>query len=500
MTASSWVHPELGPIDPLPVKLRPKKVWKHFYLAEEHWERLCGQDVAAMRREGEAAIGATRAEHDELPSVGPEREDKARALLLRHHDVAYGPAYRVEMEAPGTAWTPAANDKRRYEALTPGSVFLVVQSDRPRSWVVTVFRPHPMTRGVEWDEAEIRRHGVRYFKRRTGMSIDDLARAAAEELSQVASVVPTTVPELWRLSSAVGYGRLLAGAPAVRSALPAGEQAVAGAGAALRSELARSLDWERGLRGVASGLQEERPEELEHALVAAEELLAIAPVVGAGAAAEAFCDRAERLLAWLPAEWSHLATSAAARCRWFDGEESLAGRLWSAVEGAAAGALLREVAPAVRPAATLVDAVLPVPAAWSRWRARASALGAEASAAVRRWAEGALSGLAVERLAPAMGARSAEWVVRGRPAAAGPRYRLFAVDADHPEGYEVTERFTASDGQLWQMTPEDEGVLFVLVASEGEQPLPGVGLAGVLGVAAARADVSVTLREISRPR
>jgi len=28
---SGWTHPSLGPIEPIPPKLCPKKVWQHFY-------------------------------------------------------------------------------------------------------------------------------------------------------------------------------------------------------------------------------------------------------------------------------------------------------------------------------------------------------------------------------------------------------------------------------------------------------------------------------------
>src|SRR5690606_40432115 len=59
---SAWTHPSLGPIELIPPKLCPKKVWQHFYDPGEHWERVCAVDVAVMRREAEVTVGAARSE------------------------------------------------------------------------------------------------------------------------------------------------------------------------------------------------------------------------------------------------------------------------------------------------------------------------------------------------------------------------------------------------------------------------------------------------------
>ncbi|RZO63731.1 MAG: hypothetical protein EVA89_06310, partial [Sandaracinaceae bacterium] len=95
----AWAHPSLGPIDLIPRKLCPKKVWQHFYDPGEHWERVCAVDVAVMRRETEAIVGTARATARELPRLAGERWRRARDLLVAHHDGNYAPAYFSEMSS-----------------------------------------------------------------------------------------------------------------------------------------------------------------------------------------------------------------------------------------------------------------------------------------------------------------------------------------------------------------------------------------------------------------
>lgn len=493
----AWKHPTLGPVEYIPPKMRPAKVWKHFYDEAQHWERLCGQDVGPMRAEAEAVARILRVDHDALPRMEGERWRRGRDLLVRHHDAAYAPAYQTEMASSETVWTPGMDAQHRHKALTPRSVFVVVQFDQP-SWVVTAFRPHPPTQGVEWDEADLRRHGAWYFRKETGMEPESLVRATAENLQRVSSVAPRSVRDVWWLASAVGYGRLLVDHAEVRAALPAAESTLGAADENLLAELRRSLDWDGCLRRLASALKETRSEDLEGLLASSEELLAVADAIGAAPRAEAFCADAEALIAWMPQEWGHLISHAARRCEVFGSSECLVLRLWAAVEDAAVGAAIRETAPSVRPEARLVDAIMPAEPVWLRWRDRVAALARAVSGTAREWVRTCLDAVTVTQPAPAMGGAGAteQWDVRGRPAPNAPHVRIFVIDGDNPDGCEVTERFTESDGDLWRMA-QGERALIVVVASES--PLPGTGLESVLAHAAARDDAVAEVREISPP-
>ena len=120
------------------------------------------------------------------------------------------------------------------------------------------------------------------------------------------------------------------------------------------------------------------------------------------------------------------------------------------------------------------------------------------SGAVGAWVQACLDGISVAQPAPALGGGQAaeeSSEVRGRPAPRAPGYhRIFVVDRDHPDGCEVSDRFTLSDGDLWRVGPADEGAIVILVA--GSRPVPGVGLEAVLANAAERDDVSVGTREL----
>ena len=495
---ATWKHPMLGPIDIIPLKMRPKKVWQHFYDAAEHWERICDQDVEALRSETEAILGVRRVESPALPQLSQQRWPRGRGLLLHHHDAGYAPTYLAEMASTEASWTPTMDSRYRHQALTPRSVFVVVQLDQ-QSWVVTAYRPHPPTRGVGWDEADFQRHGLWYFRKETGMDIDSLARSTAENLNRT-STAPGSLRELWWLASAVGYGRLLADRQEVRAALPVAEAALGATREVLRRELATALDWDDCLGRIARGLKEDRSEDLEDALAASEELLAAASVIDTEEATQAFCASAEELLAWLPPEWSHMADIAAARCRVFGGSEGAVFRLWTAVEAAAVGAAIREASPAMLPRARFVDELIPADPGWLGWRDRIAAFAGDMSTALGRWLQASLDSVSVVQPAPALGSAEPEaepWEVRGRPAPNAPHFRIFVVDEEHPDGHEVTERFTQADGDLWRIDHAGDRALVVIVA--GESPIPGTDLESVLAHAAENKDVLVVERTISPP-
>lgn len=482
---TDWRHPRLGPIELIPPKQRPKKVWKHFYNAAEHWERLCERDVAPMREETEGILGVRRAGREELPRMDKPRWRRARNILQSHHDAAYAPVYRAEMASPETIWTLRMDSRYRHQALTPRSIFIVVELAETNR-VVTAFRPRRSTT-IERDEADLRRDAEWYFGKETGMDIDSLARLTAKSLRRASSVVPDSVRELWWLVCAVGYGRLLASHPEVREPLASGESALSAVRKELRNELARALDWDGCLSRLAAGLEDDRTEPLEDALAVSEELLAVASVVGAEAYGEAFCAEAERLLASLPAEWSHMSEHAQARRRVFGATNSLVLRLWTAVDEAARGMAVQEREPAV----------LTKP--WEQWRDRIAALAGDSSSALGQWVRACLDAISVARTAPVMGGdQDKKWEVLGHPIPGVQSYRVFVVDGDHPHGYDVTEFFTATDGTLWRIHHDDDRAMVVLIA--GEHSIPEGDLDEVLTLVASRDDVIVAAREISPPR
>lgn len=489
---SAWTHP--GPIDRIPENLCPKKVWRHFYDPHEHWERICRIDIAALRSQAEDVVGATRASAQELPSLDSERWRRAKALLTADHDDAYAPAYGAELSSHDTVWTPSMDTTHRLRALTPRSVFVVVQLDQPRSWVVTAFRPRPQVQSADWEESELRQHAVWYFRRVTGINFQELAQAVTDNLRR-ASSPPSTAKGLWWLASAVSYGRLLRHMPEVQDALLAAEKTLIQTPDAVREALRAALEWTSLTERLSDSLKEARPEDLEAVLADAEELLAVAPVVGAESEAETFCQEAELLLPWLPVEWTHLADRARHRGELFAAQPSLSARLWSAVENATTAAIARVIAPSVRPASRLADRVITQQPLSVHWTDRLSRLETSVTTKATAWIVRTIEQLTMAPLAPTMGGSDLtndDWTICGWPTPDAPAYRVFVVDTEHPDGLEVTEQFTEADGELWRLTGHEQALVVIIA---GESPLAGLSMAQVLEDASTRNDVVARTRE-----
>ena len=497
-----WKHPTLGWIEQIPVGLQPKKVWKHFFDEAEHWERLCDADVAGLRGECERRLGISRSAQRELP---PDSRHLVQGPLRRAHDEGYGLVYLQEIASPETRWTEEADANNRHYALTPKSVLVIVQRGKPH-WIVTAFRPLPQKKTVLWDEAAFLRYGKGYFLMMTqNLAQERVTTQLAERLAQVATAAPTTADELWWLASATGYGRLMGNCLEIADALSMAEARLAETAPELLKQLQGELDWEGCLAKIAMGLKEDRPEDLEAALASTEELLAIAPVIGAELKAAEFLSEAEPLIAWLPVEWNHLIDYAGVRCQLFKSAESFALKLWSFVEEVAMGSVIRQEEPTLRPAATLVDRVL-IDEGSRFWQGHIAAQKARKPTLIKdalEWLKDSLESLQISEPIPVMGgadeaAATEPYELHGRPAAGIPFSRIFVIAGEHPAGHELTHRYTLQDGRLWLFDHPDERVLVVLVV--GERPIEGANLEEVLALAADRDDVAVESREFSPAR
>ncbi|TXD37915.1 hypothetical protein FRC96_08110 [Lujinxingia vulgaris] len=486
-----------GLVTPLPNHLRPRKAWKHFYDTKQHWERLCDVEIDTLRAQAESLVGTQRARERKLPRLKSVNRSQALELIAQHHDDFYAPVYMEEMAQPETIWTPKMDSRWRHRALTPNSIFLVIELNKSKSVVVTAFRPHEPSKNVKWDETALRRHGIKYFKKETSMTVDDFASFAAQNLQEASTHPPKTVKDLWWLTSAIGDGRLVRSHNEVQNALQEAESLLQAAPADLIEEFKDTLDWEGVLDELAESLQEPRPEDLEAALASSAELLAIGDAVGAEEETNAFFEELEILVAWVPSEWSHLAESAHARAAIYAGSESPVLRMWEVVEDAALAAVVRESEPAVRPAATLVDALFPKPSRFARWSTRIAEVTSQASETVKDWIEKSLEAIAIQEPMPMMSGNVTEretWEVRGTPLPNAPTYKMFVVDDEYPEGEDVTNHFTPSEGFIWELEePESEALIILIVA---DAPLKEKSLNTLLDEAASRDDVVIRTRVI----
>ena len=502
---SDWRHPVIGPIAPMPRDRQPWKTWKHLYDPAEHWDRLCEGDFqeSAIRVGRIAGRNPTRVRN--LNRVDAKYRRLIRPLLEKDHDAHYSPAYLKEMRSEGTIWAEGKDRRRCFKALSPRSVFLVVER-REMNTVVTAFRPHPPTSGVNWSEDDFGKHARRYFSANTGAVVKtDKAREVAQDLEKYAQAPPGDAQALWWLALSVGMGRVLSSVDEVAAALPAAEKALGAAATETVNELEAALDWSGTLDGISDGLEDDRSDSLEEALASGEDLLVAAAVLGFDEEAASFLQDAAWCISWVPAAWGHL-IDLATRRQAVVGTETLAGQFWTAVAQGVTGALLRESEPVSRPDARFADLILPAPSAWEKAHARASALAIDTATHLVDMSQQALQwidGLVVQQPVPAMGAdkegASTNWELRATSPIAG-HQRVFVVDDEEPEGAEITDFAKDDDDKvtLWELEEPGQVALVLIFASDAE--IPGDRLDELLTAAEQRGDIAVEIRVISRPR
>jgi len=490
---NSWKHPQLGFIDPLADDRALRKVWKHFYDPAEHWERICAENAKSMRIETEKHIGISRAGTSELPNLKGKKRRILQELLMGHHEIGYGPTYQLEMARPSTWWTPEMDANFRHFALTPKSIFIVIELHRPQSWVVTAYRPHPPRKRVNCSEDDLRQHGEWYFEKETGMDKSMFARIISDKLVKT-NDTPTTADELWWLVSAIGYARLVDNHTKLGDALADAEARLSQVPKSVFESLNETLDWEGCLNQVVEGLKNSRPEELEHALSNAEELLAIAEVTKSQNQAEGFLAQFNEVIAWLPPEWNHLIETATTRSEILGSSTAMACRLWEQVKESAIGATIRESEPAVRPEPTIVDSLF---ASEPDWLSRQVITIKEYFETL---SQEILDGLRVQAPEPALGEQEDSidiFELRGTFAvSASEELRIFIMAKAYQQGYEITEAVQSGDDHLWDLEKEDDVILVILVT--GDRPIDGDTLEAVLEHSKGRNDVRVAYRKISR--
>lgn len=490
---TAWKHPWLGPIGPIPQQSQPKKVWKHLYAPEQHWERLCGYDIAELRAKAEAVVGVSRSEQRGLPRL----KNNAKQILLQHHSEHYAPVYLSEMSSIETIWTPNMDSRHRHFALTPNAIFVVVALKDPESFIVTAFRPHPGTRNVKWSEEEIKRHAVEYFQSETDVKVDGSASRVAENLNRITEI-PDTVNEVWWLASAVGHGRLLHSYSEVAEALPAAEKLLEAVPSQLRGEMKNALNWSELSSRLADALKESRPEELESVLADAEDLLAVSAAIGPDERCEAFLTEFEMLIPWIPSEWGHISERARLRKIAYGSEPSLVSGMWQQVEDSILSALVRESTPTLRPASTIADSLFPE-SRWQKFRDAIALLGTRSRAtldSVVSWIDESIANVNVTSLSPTMSEGEDEVVgtVHGEEAPNAPHYRVFIIDDDCTEIQDVTSRFARGDGHLWDFTSDTESATVAIFA--GQSPILAKTLEEAILEAEKRSDVVVRAVEV----
>lgn len=483
-----WRHPELGEVAPIKRAHQPAKVWKHLYDPAERWGQLSAADPQRLHDEAvEAGCPVFR-----VSSFRPRFHWRVRRLLERHHDLAYGPAYASELGDPRTRWGPKCSDATRWVGRSPNSVVGIVAAS-PVVRVLTAYRPLPPIPGVGWSDEDFRRQADYVFEKETGLDPTS-AQRLAEELQRVHLREAATMQDCWWLALAVARGRGADSvAPEVQVALEKAERSLASTPDALRAELVRSVRLGVLVDRLSDGLKQTEPEDVECVLSDLEDALLVLDALGAVDEVATLVEQAGSLIHWTPPEFMVLAAQARHRLRMLPGGGAAA-QLWAAVEESVTGAALRDAAPMLRPKARLVDLLVPDMSVLER----VAAIGATGIGAGRSWLGQQLDGLVLRGPVPIMGrdASTEPWLVRGEGTLES-SLRMFAVDAEYPDGYDITALASVPGAALWQLERPGQAVTFVLVRSD--MPLGSSTLSGILTEAEGRTDIYFATREISRP-
>lgn len=479
---------------PIPSKAAPKKLWKHFYNPTERWDRLCDVNINAWRQEAEGIIGYTRETHDEPPQVSHKTWARAKPLFREHHESGYMPVYMSELEDEHTRFAPSNDDSPRTIALTPRALYIVIDNDSNAPWVVTAYRPYPYGKRFDWDEDDFQRVAAKRFQNNT-MSNHTYTATVASWLER-ANKPASTTQELWRLAFSVAQARTLAEDARIATLLAESTRALEATPRELFIELGALLDFGTCIEQLSLGLEQERPEDFEQALEGAEELLVVAEVIGAHEKSTHFIEDIEAIIPWVPAEWSHLRVRARNHAAMLDAESG-ARRLWELVEDCVIAACVMEGEPAVKPTPHLYKKLLPAASPWAPLLEQLSRLTHNITKAIETPLSQLTDSFQVMQPAPLMGSTLEEQrELRAHMPTLSPELhaRIFVVDEEHPEGFDVTEYIGQTSSHFWTLD-NDERALVVFILSEAPIAL-GASLDELVALAREREDMALATREV----
>ena len=463
-----WRHPQLGEVSEMQPEEQEVKGWKHLYDPLERWDQLF--DTAIEKLHSQARANGCREWRRRLKGMRHPRLARAcRGRLHRHHDEFWRAAYAEALMSPESR----IGKDRFWEGnptvlASPRGVWLVLTPDGGR--VFNAFRPHPPGQGVNWEEHDFAAQAYRRFMQNTGTAMSDR--------SQQLQRVVTRPVDAWHLALVVGS--------ALADPQPVEADALRDAMTRLRglSESVRraALPTQEDLLDALEGALDESSEDLEDATTAVlsvENALVAYELLLGEAAAKQLHLVVEGLVAWAPESWLGLETAVAARR-----EETVgvAQAWWETVDEVLAAILVSQAETVHSSVSTLADR-LTTPPWWESWAERMSAVPHVLVKPLR---------MGVQTHAASLGVAEEPWDVRSSGLPHG--VQLFIVDADSPEGENVTGD-VEDGGAIWLL--EKPGQEAYVVRIEG---IPSaVDLATALSQVGKTPGAQVFVSWISRP-
>jgi hypothetical protein len=375
-------------------------------------------------------------------------------LLERHHDRYYGPAYLDELASEGTVHARQRKKPQRLWCCTPRGVLVSVGLHPPIA-VLTAFRPDPTHEDFPGSDAAYHREARQRWKRSVvHMSVPDAWKEEVlQELEATSETPPSTTDEAWRLAWAVGHARVLAlTASEVAAPLRAAEAHLERHRRQVEQLLGGKLRVEPLLSGFEAALRDDQSEEAQDRLLALEDVLVVAEVLGFAPHLQRILTELSRQVAQAPAALAGFDALARQRLK---GSGQATQALWSTVLAAASRV----------PARALPDML-------AGWLTRLD----EVRGRIARGAADVLERFEVSS------ATLEPLVVLGRPPTAFDvhvqgrcpptwQLRMFLVDPAHPEGERLHEGgdYTREAGgwsfKSWRLDGPEDVALLVAVAA-----------------------------------
>jgi hypothetical protein len=450
-------RPPLGEIHPLPWSLQATKVWQHLYNSDERWDGLVGADIQKLVREAERQgcppPPKTPGRGKPRPRLPHDVPPACTELLRQHHNTYYGPAYLEELARQESRGGTQKTPPRRLMFYTPRGVLVSVGLEPPVS-VVTAFRPDLPTdlssgEGSEPRDEDYHQEARSRWSRLVKMSDQGAWKAEVlRELEETSRQPPSRTMEAWAWIRAIGHARgLVAREPEVAMRLRSAEQLLAHHRPDAVRLLKGRLRVEPLLARLESSLEDAQSEEAQDGLLALEDLLVVAEVLGFEGEVEHLLGELSRI-AW---RWR---SSLADFTPWARERHEVSGpaaqRLWDTVITAAT--------------------VPPLPGFLQAWRESLESW----TAHVHRVLEGlAITHGGLEPDAVLGKGLPGFFVVVEGHCPAGWRLRLFIIDAANPAGaplLEGTDYVRHGDSwrlaqKVWRLQGEEDAALVVALAA-----------------------------------
>lgn len=484
--------PKPSEILPIPVKLARKKVWKHFYDPRERWDVLCELDVDAARHDAERVSGQEWTAVRDLPTLYGKVWKNTSELLDEHHEAGYRPAYLKALLNPDSIW--ARQNGGMPICLSPDLVFLLIGKDtkgrnREADCVLTTYRPTPRE-GLNFDEWQRHKHATAYFRKKAKGHRMNFRETILHDLETETS--PSTAADVWLLAYAIGYGEALLPDESLTRALSAARERLEAVPRALRTEVVESLVWDGRKETVIKAIEEEDPNDLVEALDHVEDLLAVARALDLREQLDNFVEELDSVLAWISAEmFPALIPFVDANLDRY-AEDVPLGRLWRNIKGHAWRSVLQTTAPVDAQAEAFVTSLFSEP--WysklaQQIREKATKFGQDVRSTVGELFDPP-PGLVFD---PLLGPPTEVEVVMERWKDPTLHTRLFVVDPEYPQGYEVTVPWQKGE-VIWEMVYDLELVLLVATGAQ----ISGESLEDCLNNSVEREDVWVEIHPLSR--